>query len=285
MVASANVIATRTTHPIAPYIRGAVRLEEQADGMVVPWRFFPEQIEHLDQIGRYHRAAATAGVVVDFVTDGTEASLDCRVIHALDHEHPLFREVMEGGGKISLTGQLGEVMQESAKTAMSCIRQRADELGIDSSLFNTRDIHIHVPEGAVPKDGPSAGITLATAIVSGLTGIPVRGDVAMTGEITLTGGVLAIGGLREKSMAALRSGIKTVIIPASNEQDIAEFSDTVKNGIKFVPVRTVDEVFRTAFTQPPKKPKVSKAEASVAVESTAESEPTNQDTEEKENEI
>ncbi len=193
--------------------------------------------------------------------------------------------VMEGGGKISLTGQLGEVMQESAKTAMSCIRQRADELGIDSSLFNTRDIHIHVPEGAVPKDGPSAGITLATAIVSGLTGIPVRGDVAMTGEITLTGRVLAIGGLREKSMAALRSGIKTVIIPASNEQDIAEFSDTVKNGIKFVPVRTVDEVFRTAFTQPPKKPKVSKAEASVAVESTAESEPTNQDTEEKENEI
>ena len=168
--------------------------------------------------------------------------------------------VMEGGGKTALTGQLGEVMQESAKTAISCIRQRAEELGIENELFNTRDIHIHVPEGAVPKDGPSAGITLATAIVSGLTGIPVRGDVAMTGEITLTGRVLAIGGLREKSMAALRNGIKTVIIPAANEPDVSEFSETVKSGIKFVPVKTVDEVFRIAFAEPLKKSKTAKNE-------------------------
>ena len=161
--------------------------------------------------------------------------------------------VMDGGGQISITGQLGDVMQESAKAAISCIRQRADGLGIDSSLFKSKDIHIHVPEGAVPKDGPSAGITLATAIVSALTGVPVKGDVAMTGEITLTGRVLAIGGLREKSMAALRSGIKTVIIPALNEQDIDEFSDTVKNGLKFVPVKTLEEVFRTAFAVPPAK--------------------------------
>ena len=147
---------------------------------------------------------------------------------------------------------------ESAKTAMTCIRQRAAELGIDYNDFNSKDIHIHVPEGAVPKDGPSAGITLATAIVSGLTGIPVRGDVAMTGEITLTGRVLAIGGLREKSMAALRSGIKTVIIPAANEKDIEEFSPTVKNGIKFVPVKSIDEVFKNAFAEPPKPKKPEK---------------------------
>lgn len=158
--------------------------------------------------------------------------------------------VMDGGGKVELTGKLGEVMQESAKTAMSCIRQRSGELGIDGEVFSKKDIHIHVPEGAVPKDGPSAGITLATAIVSALTGNPVKGDVAMTGEVTLTGRVLAIGGLREKSMAALRSGIGTVIIPHANAQDIDEFSPAVKNGIHFVPVKTIDEVFRAAFITP-----------------------------------
>lgn len=163
--------------------------------------------------------------------------------------------VMEGGGKIELTGKLGNVMQESAKAAMSCIRRRAAELGIDENYYKTKDIHIHVPEGAVPKDGPSAGITMATAIVSALTGVSVSGDVAMTGEITLGGRVLAIGGLREKSMAALRAGIKTVIIPAANEPDIDEFSDAVKNGIKFVPVKMIDEVFAVAFPKPPKAKK------------------------------
>ncbi len=163
--------------------------------------------------------------------------------------------VMEGSGKIELTGKLGDVMQESAKAAMSCIRRRAAELGIDRDYYRTRDIHIHVPEGAVPKDGPSAGITMATAIVSALTDISVSGDVAMTGEITLGGRVLAIGGLREKSMAALRAGIKTVIIPAANEPDIDEFSDAVKNGIKFVPVRMIDEVFAVAFPKPLKSKK------------------------------
>lgn len=158
--------------------------------------------------------------------------------------------VMEGNGKIELTGKLGNVMQESAKAAMSCIRRRADELGIDHDYYKNKDIHIHVPEGAVPKDGPSAGITMATAIVSALTGIPVRGDVAMTGEITLGGRVLAIGGLREKSMAALRAGIKTVIIPAANRPDIEEFSDAVKTGIQFVPVKMIDEVFAVAFPKP-----------------------------------
>lgn len=160
--------------------------------------------------------------------------------------------VMEGTGKIELTGKLGNVMQESAKAAMSCIRCRAAEWGIETDYYKTKDIHIHVPEGAVPKDGPSAGITMATAIVSALTGIEVRGDVAMTGEITLGGRVLAIGGLREKSMAALRSGIKTVIIPQANEPDIGEFSDAVKDGIKFVPVKSLDEVLETALSKPVK---------------------------------
>lgn len=158
--------------------------------------------------------------------------------------------VMEGTGKVELTGKLGDVMQESAKAAMSCIRCRAAEWGIDTDYYKTKDIHIHVPEGAVPKDGPSAGITMATAIISALTGIAVRGDVAMTGEITLGGRVLAIGGLREKSMAALRNGIKTVIIPQANEPDIDEFSDAMKNGIKFVPVKSLDEVLGTALSKP-----------------------------------
>ena len=157
--------------------------------------------------------------------------------------------VMEGTGKVELTGKLGDVMQESARAAMSCIRCRAAEWGIDTNYYKTKDIHIHVPEGAVPKDGPSAGITMATAIVSALTGIAVRGDVAMTGEITLGGRVLAIGGLREKSMAALRSGISTVIIPQANEPDTEEFSEAVKNGIKFVPVKSLDEVLETALSE------------------------------------
>lgn len=158
--------------------------------------------------------------------------------------------VMEGSGKLELTGNLGSVMQESAKTAMSCVRQRAKELGIAPDYYKTMDVHMHFPEGAVPKDGPSAGITIATALVSALTGNAVKGDVAMTGEITIGGRVLAIGGLREKSMAALRHGIKTVIIPAANEADISEFSDTVKENIRFIPVTKIDEVFAAAFNQP-----------------------------------
>ena len=155
---------------------------------------------------------------------------------------PIECVVVKGSGKIELTGSLGDVMQESAKTAITCIRSKADMYDIDSDFYKNYDIHIHAPEGAVPKDGPSAGITMATAICSALTCKPVRSDFAMTGEITLRGKVLAIGGLKEKSMAAYKAGIKNVIIPKDNERDIVEIDETVRKHINFIPVSTIDEV-------------------------------------------
>ena len=155
--------------------------------------------------------------------------------------------VLDGTGKLELTGSLGDVMKESARAALSYIRSKADELKIDKQFYKDKDIHIHVPEGAVPKDGPSAGITIATALVSALTGIPARGDAAMTGEITLRGRVLPIGGLKEKTMAAYRAGIKTVIIPIENVPDIREVDEAVKAGINFVPVSKIGEVFAYAL--------------------------------------
>ena len=160
--------------------------------------------------------------------------------------------VVEGSGKVELTGNLGDVMKESAKAALSYVRSRAGQLGIETDFYKTKDIHIHFPEGAVPKDGPSAGIAITTAIVSALTGIPVRRDVAMTGEVTLRGRVLAIGGLREKTMAALRNGVTTVLIPADNEKDLTEIDQTVRAQLVFVPVGQVDEVLAQALTSVPK---------------------------------
>ncbi|MBE6823893.1 MAG: endopeptidase La [Ruminococcaceae bacterium] len=157
---------------------------------------------------------------------------------------PIECAVMPGTGKIELTGSLGDVMQESAKAAITCIRTRAQLYGIDADFYKNRDIHIHAVEGSVPKDGPSAGITMATAICSALSCSPVRSDFAMTGEITLRGKVLAIGGLKEKTMAAYKSGIRNVIIPKDNERDLVEIDDTVKSNINFIPVSTIDEVLR-----------------------------------------
>lgn len=159
---------------------------------------------------------------------------------------PIEIAVMQGTGKIELTGSLGDVMKESAKTAVTCIRSHADELNIDPMFYSTKDIHIHAPEGAVPKDGPSAGITMATALYSALSNKKVRHDIAMTGEITLRGKVLPIGGLNEKSMAAYKNGVKTVIIPKENSRDLAEIDEEVKNNVTFIPVSDIKEVLKIA---------------------------------------
>jgi ATP-dependent Lon protease len=157
--------------------------------------------------------------------------------------------VMEGSGKLELTGNLGDVMKESAHAALSFIRANAQRLGVAADFYKTKDIHVHFPEGAVPKDGPSAGVTVTTALVSALTGTPVRRDVAMTGEVSLRGRVMRIGGLREKTMAALRHGISTVIIPEENLRDLEEIDQTVRKSLNFVAARTMDTVLETALVR------------------------------------
>jgi ATP-dependent Lon protease len=159
--------------------------------------------------------------------------------------------VVPGKGKMTITGKLGDVMQESVQAAHSYVRSRATAFGIRPPVFDKKDIHVHVPEGATPKDGPSAGVAMITSIVSALSGIPVRRDVAMTGEITLRGRVLPIGGLKEKLLAALHSGIKNVLIPKDNEKDLADIPDNVKKGLRIVPVSTVDEVIAQALLRAP----------------------------------
>ena len=155
--------------------------------------------------------------------------------------------VLLGTGKLELTGNLGDVMKESAQAAVSYIRSRAEKLQIDSEFYKNRDIHIHFPEGAIPKDGPSAGITMCIAVISALTGAPVRRDIAMTGEITLRGRIMRIGGLKEKTMAAMRAGVKTVIIPAENEPDLDEIDQTVRLALNFITTESIDEILDVAL--------------------------------------
>jgi ATP-dependent Lon protease len=159
--------------------------------------------------------------------------------------------MMPGKGKMTVTGNLKDVMRESISAAASYVRSRAIDFGIEPPLFERRDIHVHVPEGATPKDGPSAGIAMATAIVSTMTGIAVRRDIAMTGEVTLRGRVLPIGGLKEKLLAALRGGMKKVLIPEENAKDLAEIPASVKNALEIVPVSRMEEVLSHALVRLP----------------------------------
>ena len=194
-------------------------------------KFLPDRLPEEDPIGLVNGLAWTS-------VGGEMLEVECNVV--------------EGTGKLELTGNLGKVMQDSVQAAMSYIRSRAKSLGIPEDFYKTKDIHVHFPEGAVPKDGPSAGVTVCTALVSALTGARVRRDIAMTGEISIRGRVLPIGGLKEKTMAALRHGIKTVIIPEENRKDLEEIDQTVRKALTFVTARTADTVLETAlrFPQP-----------------------------------
>lgn len=200
----------------------------QLEAVLGPAKYKPDELRLRDEVGLVRGLAYTSV--------GGEV-LDVEVA------------VMEGTGRLELTGNLGDVMKESAKAALSYIRSRADMLGIDPDFHKNKDIHIHFPEGAVPKDGPSAGITMTIAMISALTGVPVRHDIAMTGEITLRGRVMAIGGLREKTMAALRAGVKTVIIPAENEADLEKIDPLVRKQLNFVPTEHVDNVLNLALVR------------------------------------
>ena len=179
--------------------------------------------------------------------------------------------VMPGKGKVITTGKLGEVMQESIQAAITVVRKRARKLGIPEDFYEKTDVHVHLPEGAIPKDGPSAGIAITTALVSALTEIPVRCDVAMTGEITLRGEVLAIGGLKEKLLAAVRGGIRKVLIPEENVKDLAEIPDNVKNAVEIIPVRWIEQVLELALERKPEPlaPASEPPVATVAVTATA----------------
>jgi ATP-dependent Lon protease len=156
--------------------------------------------------------------------------------------------LMKGGKSLTLTGRLGEVMRESAQAALTYIRAHARDLGIDEAFYESNDIHVHVPHGGVPKDGPSAGVTIASSLVSLLTGRPVKADVSMTGEITLKGRVLPVGGIKEKILAARRAGIKRVVLPKENEKDMVEVPEVVKSGLEFIFVSNLDDVFANALT-------------------------------------
>ena len=169
--------------------------------------------------------------------------------------------VVPGKGKEIYTGRLGDVMQESIKAAMTVVRSRAATLGIKPDFYRTNDVHFHVPEGATPKDGPSAGVGMCTAMVSALSGIPAKAEVAMTGEITLRGEVLPIGGLKEKLLAALRGGIKKVLIPIENERELKEIPNNIKQGLEIVPVRWIDEVLELALQSIPEPLTTAAAEA------------------------
>jgi len=203
----------------------------------------PSRVVELLGVPRYHLPSERARTPEVGVATGlawTEVGGEILSIEAT---------LMRGRGQLTLTGQLGEVMQESARAALSWIRSRAERLGIDPRFHRKYDIHVHIPEGAIPKDGPSAGIALATALASLLSKVPVDTSVAMTGELTLRGKVLPIGGIKEKALAAYRFGVKTVVLPRANEKDLAEVPEDVAANLEFVLVETIDEVLQRAFVR------------------------------------
>ncbi|MCC8016306.1 MAG: hypothetical protein LIO43_02755 [Clostridiales bacterium] len=214
---------------------GAKSVKITADNLnefLGPCKYTAEKISETDLVGTVNGLAWTS-------VGGTLLQIEASALN--------------GTGKIVLTGNLGDVMQESAKTAVSYVRSVAEILGINSDFYKNKDIHIHAPEAAMPKDGPSAGLAITTAIVSELTGIPVRRDIAMTGEISLKGKALPIGGLKEKSMAAYKAGCSSVIIPKENLKDLSEISDEVKMAIDFIPVDSFEEVIPAALKYLPDK--------------------------------
>ena len=220
-------ICRRAAFEIAEgHVKSVTVKKERLEELLGTRKYIAESLSERDEVGLVRGLAYTS-------VGGEVLDVECAV--------------MEGTGKIELTGNLGEVMKESACAAVTCLRSRAEKLGIDPNFYQNRDIHIHFPEGAVPKDGPSAGVTVVTALASALTGRAVRRDVAMTGEITLRGRVLPIGGLKEKTMAALRAGVSTVILPQENERDLAEIDQTVRAALRFVPAESIDTVLETAL--------------------------------------
>ena len=220
-------ICRKTAFEIAEgRIRSLTVRKDALEELLGTRRYIADELHERDEIGLVRGLAYTS-------VGGEVLDVECAV--------------MEGTGKIELTGNLGDVMKESARAAVTCLRSRGAKLGIDPEFYQNKDIHIHFPEGAVPKDGPSAGVTVVTALCSALTGRPVRRDVAMTGEITLRGRVLPIGGLKEKTMAAFRAGVSTVILPQENEKDLSEIDRTVRASLRFVTAGNIDTVLETAL--------------------------------------
>jgi ATP-dependent Lon protease len=220
-----QVVNSRSAKDKKPLVRTVIDGAKLPD-LLGPWKFRDLGVEKKNEIG------AATGLAWTEV-GGQILTVECTL--------------MDGKGKLTITGKLGDVMQESAQAAMSYIRSRAHAFGLPRDFYRNLDVHIHVPEGAIPKDGPSAGITLATTICSALTRVPVRCDIAMTGEITLRGKVLGIGGLKEKLMAAHRYGIIEAIVPRENEKDLPDIPDAIKQSMKLDFVESMDEVLKIAL--------------------------------------
>ena len=203
---------------------------KSVESLLGPRKIIPELIGEYDEVGVVNGMAYTQ-------SGGVQLKVECAI--------------MDGSGKLELTGSLGDVMKESAHAAITYARQIADKYNIPTDFYAKKDIHIHFPEGAVPKDGPSAGVTTLTALVSALANIPVRRDIAMTGEITIRGNVLAIGGLREKTMAAYSAGVRTILIPADNLKDLDKIDPVVRENVTFIPCRRAVEVLASALVKTP----------------------------------